>query len=688
MGGHCMKFCVKYWALALIPALLTLSCQIEEPQQLNKADKTIDGVKMITVTCTLNTPELNPADTKVTLVNDGSVGKTEWEATDEVLFRGKKIGTKAGKTYYYVATPSSISVDKKTASFTIPAFDELYSDASWYSTMFAAYPASAVLAYDGEPKSWYYITGYKETNHLLLAGYNNSNDASTGRNFYFQNLTGALSFQVDGDYDEYEFTGNNGETIGWSHYTVAIGIASSDGLLNARYSYGGSSGPGATSVPQTTIRVKPTDPNWADGSTVNYIYFPGTKTGDYYGDLSAANFTNGFTIKFYKKDVEVGRVSTTTPKNIQIGKYLDLGDITDEIYTLPAAHTSLSGDLNFASATDLSAADGPSNCYIIPSAGQYKLPLVKGNSSFPIYRVAGTSIVWETANTDVAPGVNSLIAATDYYINGSDQYLVFKTPATLKPGNALIAVTKSDGTILWSWHIWIPKDALGADVSGIHRTAIMPRNLGALVDTEAAAAEIDVTSVGLLYQWGRKDPFMGPGVINDNGSYYDSGAAVSGTAMTKKSGLSITLAESIQHPTWFATASDWNATSDTSLWGDDTTKSIYDPCPPGYRVPNRETAYSLWKADLSSEPGWSADKDHHWFTLGSPTQVVFPCVGYSDGGSIKTTFRACYWNAHSNSDKYLYSAYCQYINYSAGAYAFAQYSHNKSKGHCVRCVVE
>ena len=93
-----MKFCVKYWALALIPALLTLSCQIEEPQQLNKADKTIDGVKMITVTCTLNTPELNPADTKVTLVNDGSVGKTEWEATDEVLFRGKKIGTKAGKT--------------------------------------------------------------------------------------------------------------------------------------------------------------------------------------------------------------------------------------------------------------------------------------------------------------------------------------------------------------------------------------------------------------------------------------------------------------------------------------------------------------------------------------------------------------------------------------------------------------
>ena len=196
-----------FFAFGMIMIAFSCEKEVSINEELDSQE-----MEMISVTCTIDTREGDVSDSKVTLENDGSVGKTKWENTDEVLFRGYKVGQATGKTYYHVTTPTSISADGKTATFTIPVFDKPYDNADWNSTMFAAYPASALLQYDGSETSWYYITGFKETNHLLLAGYNNKTDASNGTNFTFQNLTGAISFKVDGDFDEYEFVGNNGET--------------------------------------------------------------------------------------------------------------------------------------------------------------------------------------------------------------------------------------------------------------------------------------------------------------------------------------------------------------------------------------------------------------------------------------------------------------------------------------------
>ena len=75
-------------------------------------------------------------------------------------------------------------------------------------------------------------------------------------------------------------------------------------------------------------------------------------------------------------------------------------------------------------------------------------------------------------------------------------------------GNALIALCNADGDILWSWHIWFTDDPRGQEYYNNAGT-MMDRNLGA-----TSATPGDVGALGLLYQWGRKDPFLGSSSIH------------------------------------------------------------------------------------------------------------------------------------------------------------------------------
>ncbi len=81
-------------------------------------------------------------------------------------------------------------------------------------------------------------------------------------------------------------------------------------------------------------------------------------------------------------------------------------------------------------------------------------------------------------------------------------------------GNAVIAF-KVNGTIYWSWHIWVTDDPTNGVSytqgfeTDIHDNAIqvkyMDRNLGAL--SNSFLGHNWHKSGGLLYEWGRKDPF-------------------------------------------------------------------------------------------------------------------------------------------------------------------------------------
>ena len=72
-------------------------------------------------------------------------------------------------------------------------------------------------------------------------------------------------------------------------------------------------------------------------------------------------------------------------------------------------------------------------------------------------------------------------------------------------GNAIVVI-KIANVIRWSWHIWVTN--YNPNKTENQRTikgeSFMDRNLGALDNTPG-----DILSMGLLYQWGRKDPFVG-----------------------------------------------------------------------------------------------------------------------------------------------------------------------------------
>ena len=318
---------------------------------------------------------------------------------------------------------------------------------------------------------------------------------------------------------------------------------------------------------------------------------------------------------------------------------------------------------------------GTANSYIITESGDYKFKAVKGNSTESVGTVASAELVWETNNTSTAPEVNSIIAKV-----GMDEgFITFSTPATLVPGNALIAAKDAEGKILWSWHIWIPQTAVKAGSFGAAMgasVAVMDRNLGALVVTEASETEkADILSFGLFYQWGRKDPFPGFGATDK------SPMALAGVQMTKQD-TPITTDESIANPTLYAWTKtegksegfNWNTEEIFGAWGDEGGKTIYDPCPVGYRVPVKGD----WCAAGTQ---WTFKMDNWWFKLGD---AVFPYAGYMDdnGGSFsKLGERNVFWTATHES---LTNAKCAYIK----SEAFNGDSARTARSGSVRCVAE
>ena len=322
---------------------------------------------------------------------------------------------------------------------------------------------------------------------------------------------------------------------------------------------------------------------------------------------------------------------------------------------------------------------GAANSYIVSEAGEYKFWAVKGNSGEAV-NPATVEVLWETWNNAEEVTANSVVAS----VGLSGSYVVFSTPETLKPGNAVIAAKDAAGVILWSWHIWVPATEVTTVENGVFSSPMMDRNLGALV-AAATGAEAPVESFGLTYQWGRKDPFVGPKAANSS-----SNAKVAGVELTSTEGAGeadeckISLEQSIQNPTLLGHAKngDWLLPADNTLWQDGV-KTMYDPCPPGYRVPALEGNSNFFSGDASAAAGWEENKAQYYFAIGNP-QAVFPFAGYRDDyGPDSMTHaydRAAYWSSSASSD-----AKSAYLNVRAGS-AHAKADAGKSRAGSVRCV--
>jgi hypothetical protein len=230
--------------------------------------------------------------------------------------------------------------------------------------------------------------------------------------------------------------------------------------------------------------------------------------------------------------------------------------------------------------TDLSATE-TANTYIISAAGKYKFnATVKGNGGLdpltgtiatPIdpASIAGVKVLWELGDTY---GRTIKYENGAYDISYSDGYVYFSTPIYFTTGVTCVAIYDSSDNILWSWDLWSTPEPGTVTYNG---NTFMDRNL--------CAVDIN-NNRGFLYQWGRKDAFSAA-----TGSYASfTFVPALGTAFNTVIGIQ-TIDYCIKHPTTHVNNGDENSWMsreeyNTLPWRDDV-KTIYDPCPAGWRVP-------------------------------------------------------------------------------------------------------
>ena len=204
----------------------------------------------------------------------------------------------------------------------------------------------------------------------------------------------------------------------------------------------------------------------------------------------------------------------------------------------------------------------------------------------------------------------------------------------------------------------------------------MDRNIGALVAASANGAS--AKSAGLFYQWGRKDPFVGVGDFSTG-----EPVSVAGQKMTLAGGQ-ISTVKSIKNPTMFANMHDkhWNTSTHEEYWS--VGKTQYDPCPPGYRVPDR-TENMLFTNSPADAANWNYDPACYMFTAGNPV-AVYPLGGYitTDGEYSQYGEGTRVWSSYTASSAS--NAYNLRIFTEGGEPSYGNGSKPKANGFAVRCV--
>lgn len=319
-----------------------------------------------------------------------------------------------------------------------------------------------------------------------------------------------------------------------------------------------------------------------------------------------------------------------------------------------------------------------SNCYIVKSnpAGDavydgfcYDASIV-GNGEDGIISIGAQSLYPTSAH--ISPKSAYVLWETSpnlvYQVELIYGYVRFKVAKNLdsngnfvsfKEGNAVIAVYDDDRNILWSWHIWItdaPQDI--SYTEGSTTITIMDRNLGATAakwngnGSDVSSGE-PLETYGLYYQWGRKDPSMGPPTwdyspINmTTAPYYDYSSEVYNSAEVVREAAP-TLKDAVENPMYMILPTaqtqsyyfNWLYQKIDFLWGyeastGNTHKTIYDPCPYGYRVSGGEMGDLIAYATSLSSTGSYTLEDYGQkirvpIESGSSekSEYYFPYTGY------------------------------------------------------------
>lgn len=365
---------------------------------------------------------------------------------------------------------------------------------------------------------------------------------------------------------------------------------------------------------------------------------------------------------------------------------------------------------------DLSAAGTrTANCYVVKTTDANKWyrfkATVRGNGAQTAEDISYTGaeipagdkispvkagLVWETRDN------GGTVHTLDYVGYSRNGYIVFKL-GSAPEGNAVVAAKDGASKILWSWHIWAtaafdgdnikvqkyetrPRNGITGYENITKRTFnMMDRNLGAASAMPASKTEAEVIKTyGLLYQFGRKDPFPGPGEMKKTGDaelipFYDANGQLvtkgnfskfliwSQTLSNKKQDKAAIIAQLtyvVENPSMFVMSTNDKATqyggdgntasynwlwaahryslpwkASNKLWGSGlitesgtsnafatkpVTKTIYDPCPYGYHMPEQD----VWTNFSTTTTGYEATTEAEFNVVTADKLII---AGNMDG---------------------------------------------------------
>ena len=344
--------------------------------------------------------------------------------------------------------------------------------------------------------------------------------------------------------------------------------------------------------------------------------------------------------------------------------------------------------------------ENTANCYVVNAPGYYSFPMVYGNAikngatNTSAYKTTATGTVLNTLYNHFGPitdpyipnnancniksaelvwqDAKNLITDIRYVDKGMNGgYVSFKVgKSTILPGNAVIAVKRPDGTILWSWHIWVTPDDLNKTTEITNAKGkkfnVSPLNLGWCGDgiyyyhersclvKFMAGGESKIMTIRQLparfqpgyspyYQYGRKDPFQPSDGTNAIKTWYNKDGVPSTAYPTVKnlgSGDNL-IKNCILNPNTFALSNDnkylnlWSINNGSPGTNTHVVKTIYDPCPVGFKIPEGD-AFTGFSQENST---WNREfAEKHFYTDASKTQtIVFKAAGVYDldGNAVK-----------------------------------------------------
>ncbi len=396
-------------------------------------------------------------------------------------------------------------------------------------------------------------------------------------------------------------------------------------------------------------------------------------------------------------------------------------------YSFPLVYgNAIKNGKNNSAAYTSTAASGPDilNPFINHAGNGITDPYLTNNGCVP----TKAELVWQDA-----PALVTDIKYNNGVNGGNISFKIDKN--TIQQGNAVISIKDNHNIVLWSWHIWVTDENINNTIEVTNRQNIkyqfMPVNLGwcdgntftyaernckvkfiaeeavTIITVKQTARLFMIGGGNTFYQWGRKDPFQPyDDITDDNKIWYDkTGTSFTDNPVVESFTYGIDciknyilkpniiqeqrLGDNTYLNLWSANNSKNSSNNNLVV------KTIYDPCPVGFKTPADDAFTGFTKSGSfenikTAINGVWDENEKGWNLYCNPneteTQIFFPAyAGWRDylDGNMGNVGRECfYWTAMSIGQ---FAGRCLFISQKV---LDPRSISNRALGNCVRPIRE